>query len=741
MLPLLLLIHIALSIAASVPGCDLGKIPITGGIYTVSDGGNVGSTVEYSCPPGMYPHPSFSRDCLYTGHWTDEDVKAQCRAVQCPTPFIFENGDFYPRKGKYFVGDVLYFECWGGFHAFGHGNRTCQANGKWSGEEAKCDDQEGDCPNPGVPIGATKLGSSYKFGDKVTYDCEMGLQMFGSKERECMESGRWSGAEPSCRYWYTFDTPEEVAETFSASLSETIESSNPNKVEGETRRKIGVTKGGLMNIFIILDTSRSVGPKNFQTAKAISEVFIEKISSFDFTPRYAVISYASFVKPISLLSDDDSTDPDAVIDKIKAFKYSAHGDKTGTNTRDGLKEAFSMLSLDYMTDPKRFQETRNVILLMTDGKHNMGGDPAVEIKKIREILDIRKDNNREDFLDVYVFGLGDDISEEAINDLSSKKDPERHVFRMESVDGMKKAFDIMLDETEVLPMCGLSKERLDDYEGLEEVFPWIAKITITRPGSEEKCKGSIVSKSFVLTAAHCFHLDDLLHTINVRVGDKLFTVKNLYRHTDYNPLGKRDKGVEKSYDYDMALVELQGKLEFSSKIRPICLPCTTGASWALKQRGKSVTCSDHEKTLLSSELVKAMFVAEETNKALERKDVIIKRGSKRLACLDDTKKIDKFKDIPEIKDVVTDNFLCTGGVTPQVDPQTCKGDGGGPLIVPYKQRYFQVGISSWGTIDSCRGPKRNPGPVPALSRDFHVDLFRTIAWLKNILQEDLEFLK
>ncbi|XP_077137686.1 complement factor B-like [Ranitomeya variabilis] len=320
-----------------------------------------------------------------------------------------------------------------------------------------------------------------------------------------------------------------------------------------------------------------------------------RISSFDFTPRYAVISYASFAKPIVLLSDDDSVDADAVIERIKEFKYTAHADELGMNTRAALNETHNMLSLQNTRDPQKFLETRNVILLMTDGKHNMGGDPTVEIKRIREFLNIRKDNKREDYLDVYVFGLGNDISESEINDIASKKDNEKHVFRMENVLHMKKAFEIMLDDTEVLQMCGLSKERLQDDQGLEEVFPWIAKITITRPGSEEKCKGSIVSKSFVLTAAHCFHLDELLHTVSVRVGDKVYRVKELHLHSDYNPIGKKDKGVEKSYDYDMALVELDRKLEFSSKIRPICLPCTTGATWALKQRGKSVTCSDHGK--------------------------------------------------------------------------------------------------------------------------------------------------
>ncbi|XP_056396917.1 complement factor B-like [Hyla sarda] len=734
----ILLSQIAMSIANSTPECDLDKIAITGGEYTLTNGGNVGSIVQYTCPEGKYPYPSSLRECLPKGQWTDEQKKAQCKVVQCPRPVMFENGELYPRKMRHFVGDVLHFDCWGGFKMIGPQNRTCQENGKWSGEETKCDDEEGDCPNPGIPLGATKVGSSYKIENKVTYQCQPELYMYGSKERVCMENKRWSGAEPTCRYSYTFDTPKEVAETFSASLSETIESSDLDKDgEGNTDRTIRVETGGDMNIFIVIDASKSVGLTNFNTAKKISEVFIDKMASFDFIPRYGVISYASFAKSIMLLSDDDSNNAEEVIEKIRKFQYKEHDDKQGTNTRAALAEVHNMLSLQHQRDAEKFMKTRNVILLMTDGKHNMGGDPAVEVKRIREFLDIRKDNNREDFLDIYVFGLGNDISDNEINDIASKKDPEKHVFKMRSIDDMKKAFDDILDESEILQMCGLSKETSKDEEGVQEKYPWIAKITITRPGSQEKCKGSIVSRDFILTAAHCFHLDEELHTISVRVGDKSFKAKELYRHPQYDPVGKN--GVEKSFDYDMALIQLDNKMTFSKTTRPICLPCTSGTSWALKQRGKSVTCKDHESTILPTELEKALFIAEEKERNLKQMNVHIKQGNRRLACLEDTKKIEKFKDIPDIKDLITDNFLCTGGIEPQVDPQTCKGDSGGPLIVQYKQRFIQVGIISWGTISSCNGPKRNPGPVPALSRDFHADVFKMLDWLKEKMPE-LEFI-
>ncbi|XP_069800100.1 complement factor B-like [Dendropsophus ebraccatus] len=592
MLPLILLSHIALSFAVPIPLCDVNKISITDGFYTVTDGGHVGSIVEYTCPEGTYPYPADTRECFPNGQWTEDNVEAKCNA-------------------------------------------------------------NGLVDNSGPKIGG---------GIRVEID-------------------------------------------------------------------------GLMNIFIVIDTSKRIGRENFKTAKDISEVFIEKMASFDIVPRYAVISYASFVKPIVQLSDNESTDTDKVIERIKKFKYSEHEDKQGKNTRAALKEVHKMMSLEHVRNITEFMRTRNIILLMTDGRHNMGGDPTVEIKRIRELLDIRKDNNREEFLDIYVFGLGDDISDNEINDIASKKDPAKHVFKIGSINDMKKAFDHMLDDSEILQACGLAGE--PGQFGVQEQFPWIAQISIIRAGTEEKCKGSIVSRDFVLTAAHCFHLDEELHSISISVGENRFKAKDLYRHPKYNPLSKQDKKVVKSFDYDLALIELDKKIEFSRTIRPICLPCTSGTSRALKKSGNAVTCSDHEKTLLPSDEEKAMFVAEETSRNLEWKDVFIKRGDKRLSCLEATKK--KFKDIPDIKDLITDNFLCTGGTEPEVDPPTCKGDGGGPLIVKYKQRFIQVGIISWGTINSCVGPKRRRDPVSPLSRDFHIDLFHMVDWLKEKVPE-LEFL-
>ncbi|XP_073454550.1 complement factor B-like isoform X2 [Aquarana catesbeiana] len=739
MLPLLLLIHIALTFATPEIKCDLTKLAIDGGNYTLSDGGNIGSEVHYSCPKEKYPYPSFFQKCLANGQWTNAMHQFVCKDVHCPGQLMFEGGEYFPRKAKHNVGDVLNFQCYAGFSMTGPERRICQEDGQWSGTTTTCQNYLEHCSDPGVPPGATKAGTSYGLNDKVRYWCQAGLHLIGSKERQCMWNKQWSGAEPFCKDRYMYDTPEKVAESFSYSIAEIIAGSKPVREDRESR-KLRIRKEDPLNIFIVIDTSKSVGIRDFRTAKDISESFIEKISSYDIVPRFAVISYASTVKTIASLNDN--LNPEEVIENLKTFRYSEHDDKTGTNTRGALAEVCGMLSLDLVKNKEKFLETRNIILLLTDGKYNMGGDPAVEIQKIRELLYIEKgQNDREQYLDVYTFGLGIDVIIENLNDVASKKEGEKHVFQMENIDSMKSAFDEIIDETYAFDMCGLAKDHSED--GYER-FPWIVKITITRPGHMENCKGSIVTKNFILTAAHCFHLDDEVHYVSVELGPSdrakvTRKVKNIHRHPKYDPNSKRDKNVPKSFEYDLALVELSEKIEFSPTVRPICLPCTSGTSWALKQRDKAVSCKDHENVLLSGDLVKALFITEERRNTLEQMNVQIKQGNWRQGCLNDAKKVEDFKDVADIKDVVTDNFLCTGGIDPEVDPQTCKGDGGGPLIIQHKKRYIQVGVISWGTVNSCKGYKREQ--VPAASRDFHAGVIPGIAWIEEIIKDELIYLK
>lgn len=55
----------------------------------------------------------------------------------------------------------------------------------------------------------------------------------------------------------------------------------------------------------------------------------------------------------------------------------------------------------------------------------------------------------------------------------------------------------------------------------------------------------------------------------------------------------------------------------------------------------------------------------------------------------------------------------------------------------------QVGVLSWGTTNVCdpakRGKHSSENPPPD-ARDFHIDLFQIMPWLKQHLGEEIQFL-
>uniref|UniRef100_A0A8C0PGL3 Complement factor B n=1 Tax=Canis lupus familiaris TaxID=9615 RepID=A0A8C0PGL3_CANLF len=731
--------------------CPLEGVQIKGGSFRLL---KEGQALEYLCPSGFYPYPVQARTCRSTGSWStlqtqDKMVvkKAECRAIRCPRPQEFENGDYWPRASYYNVSDEISFRCYDGFTLRGSANRTCQATGRWDGQTAICDDGAGYCPNPGIPIGTRKVGINYRLEDRVTYYCSRGLTLRGSQQRTCQEGGSWSGTEPSCQDSFMYDTPEEVAEAFLSSLTETIEGvdAEDGHIPGEQqKRKIVLDPSGSMNIYLVLDGSDSIGAGNFTRAKNCLRDFIEKVASYGVKPKYGLVTYATNPKVWVRVRDKNSSDADWVTKILNQVSYEDHMLKSGTNTKKALEAVYSMMNWPGETPPADWNRTRHVIILMTDGLYNMGGDPVSVIHNIRNFLDIGRDhkNPREDYLDVYVFGVGPLVNQENINALASKKDKEQHVFKVKDMENLEDVFIQMLDETRTLGLCGMVWEHKKGTDYHKQ--PWHAKISITRPSKgHETCMGAVVSEYFVLTAAHCFTENDQKHSIKVSVGGKKeLEVKEVLVHPNYNINGKKEKDILEFYDYDVALIELEKKLEYDQTLRPICLPCTQATNQALRLP-PSTTCQQQMEELLPAKDIKALFVSElskDRRKVLVRKEVYIKNGDKKASCEKDAQYASGYEKIKDISEVVTPRFLCTGGVNPYADPNTCKGDSGGPLIIHKKSRFIQVGVISWGVVDVCKD-RRRWQQVPTHARDFHVNLFQVTPWLKEKLKnEDLEFL-
>ncbi|XP_069450330.1 transmembrane protease serine 11C-like [Ovis canadensis] len=206
----------------------------------------------------------------------------------------------------------------------------------------------------------------------------------------------------------------------------------------------------------------------------------------------------------------------------------------------------------------------------------------------------------------------------------------------------------------------------------EGEWPWQASLQLK---SVHRCGATLISNSWLVTAAHCFIKARDPKQWNVSFGLLLSdpqiqrSVKDIIIHENYH---------YPSHDNDIAVVHLSSPVLYTSNIRRACLPETSYAfpsnsdvvvtGWGtLKSDGTSPN-------ILQKGLVKII-----DNKTCNRK--VVYDGA------------------------ITPGMLCAGFLEGSVD--ACQGDSGGPLVgADYKGTWFLAGIVSWG--DECALPNK-PG--------------------------------
>ncbi|XP_051533069.1 complement factor B-like [Myxocyprinus asiaticus] len=397
------------------------------------------------------------------------------------------------------------------------------------------------------------------------------------------------------------------------------------------------------------------------------------------------------------------------------------GDRSGTNIAQAYGSILESMRIEKIND-KNFLDTQHIIIMFTDGLANMGGNPRPKVEQIKDLV-IHNDPSRDEKLDMYVFGMGDEVNSEDINDLKTNRGNEKFFFKLKDLDSLEKTFDGMIDEGTSVSLCGLYRDYDDGLIAHERwQYPWLVKIRVTRnDGTVSNCMGSLVTSSFILTAAHCFRFQDTPDRVQIEMesGSKEKKVKKYIPHPRYNVKAKLHLGIPEYYEFDIALIQLQDPVIMGIDVRPICIPCTKETSGALKLSDSQSTCKKHQEVLMSSETVNAAFMSD-LKPEITRKDIKIKQGKWRDVCVEDAKKA-KNINATNAKDIVTDNFLCSGGTEPTKDDIACKGDSGGAVFVLPGTRMIQVGVVSWGVKDMC---KHNLKPDSVHdSRDYHTNLF------------------
>ncbi|KTF85756.1 hypothetical protein cypCar_00005739 [Cyprinus carpio] len=602
--------------APSSVSCPNENLSISGGRFSFSKDGSI---VRYDCVEGYYPTIRIRR-CI-KGKWNPLPKRRQpeCKKITCPDPRGFKNGEVYPYQRQYFVNDTTHYSCQSGYDFRGSGTRVCQANGKWSGGTPVCGRNSDYCPDPGVPAGSSRTGNMFNIDDKVTYRCENKLTLIGSKERVCQDNGQWSGTEPQCYADFTYDTPEEASDGFSSSLKSNLAVSQQYEGTDQYGKKIRVGKGGKLDIYIALDVSDSIDEEDFEKAKGVIKTLIEKISYYEVSPNYEILIFATDVARIVSMRDFKSAQKNNLLEilkRLKDYEYNSKGDRTGTNIAQAYRSILESMQIEQMTNKEEFKTTQHIVIMFTDGQANMGGNPRPWVDQIKDLVKKNSPSEEEENLDLYVFGMGDDVNAEDINDLKTDRGNEKFFFKLKNLEDLQETFDSMIDEGTSVELCGLYRDYDDGTDSHKrQQYPWLAKISVT-------------------------------------VGIK---VKDYIPHPRYDIAAKQKVGIPEYYEFDVALIQLEKPVIMDLGLRPICIPCTKETSGALRLSDREGTCR--------------------------------KQHAKKADGITAT----------NAKDIVTDNFLCSGGIEPTVDDIACKGDSGGATFVVPGSRIVQLVAGDLGT--------------------------------------------
>ncbi|XP_056392708.1 serine protease 27-like [Hyla sarda] len=215
-------------------------------------------------------------------------------------------------------------------------------------------------------------------------------------------------------------------------------------------------------------------------------------------------------------------------------------------------------------------------------------------------------------------------------------------------------------------------------------WPWQVSIQLKKLSS---CGGSLITDSLVLTVAHCLvSMNVSEYTVYLgahqlsglqQSGVVARGVKRIIIHPDFTEVGSSG---------DIALIELEKPVNFTSSILPVCLPSASvklpegtlcwATGWGNIKDGerlpKPKTLQEVQLALIDNMNCESMY---NTNLGYNP----------------------KFK-------LIQSDMMCAGYKEGKKD--TCQGDSGGPLVCSVNGAWMQMGIISWGF--GCAEPS-HPG--------------------------------
>jgi secreted trypsin-like serine protease len=225
-----------------------------------------------------------------------------------------------------------------------------------------------------------------------------------------------------------------------------------------------------------------------------------------------------------------------------------------------------------------------------------------------------------------------------------------------------------------------------------DTYPWMGFIADEANG--QYCGASLISSTWVLTAAHCFNNEegtasDLAtgalasvyfgsdtNTSQLESDAQVSAIARIIIHPSYDPNEATSANVN---DYDIALIELSSAITLT----PVALLAPgveTPADVDTLIMGWGTTELDEEGESINS----SVFLLEARQVTVDRATCNSIYGGG-----------------------ITENMICAGATT-DVNSDTCQGDSGGPLLAEVAENdWIQIGVVSFGGTENgpnCADP-------------------------------------